>query len=165
MLNILQQMVKTIEMAGIQVLKFHTKDIDYFKIALSSNDVMAAVDAFAHIYETIREVVVRNGLKATFAVKPTFSGASNAHNGSHVHLSLNTEPNVSAFLAYNHTASCVPRVAAVEGDRSGLDSKHDMTLDQEIALESLDPRTRTIEPRQINSRLMVSTSAVANKTA
>jgi glutamine synthetase len=98
-LEILQQMVEAIEMAGIQVYKFHTEGIDHFEIALSPKGVMAAVDALAHTHETIRAVAVRNGLKATFAVRPTFLGASNAHNGSHVHLSLNPGPDVSAFLA------------------------------------------------------------------
>lgn len=99
MLDILQQMVEAIEMAGIQVYKFHTEGIDHFEIALSPNGVIAAVDALAHTHETIQAIAVRNELKATFAVRPTFSGASNAHNGSHVHLSLNPGPDASAFLA------------------------------------------------------------------
>ena len=67
--------------------------------------------------------------------------------------------------SYNDTAPCVPRAAAVGSGRSGVNSKHGMTVDQEIALASLDPRTRTIEPRKSDQRLGVSTSAVANESS
>lgn len=66
---------------------------------------------------------------------------------------------------YNDTAPCVPRAAAVGSGRSGVNSKHGMTVDQEIALASLDPRTRNLEPRKSNQRLGVSTSAVANESS
>ena len=66
---------------------------------------------------------------------------------------------------YNDTAPCVTRAAAVGRGRSGVNSKHGMTVDQEIALASLDPRTRTIGPRQSDQRLGVSTSAVANESS
>ena len=66
---------------------------------------------------------------------------------------------------YNDTAPCVPRAAAVGSGRSGHNSKHSMAVDQEIALASLDPRNRTIEPRQSNQRLGVSTSAFANESS
>jgi len=81
------------------VYKFYTEGIDHFEIALSPKGVMAAVDTLAYTHETIRAVVVCNGLKATFAVRPTFSGVLNDYNGSYVHLSLNPGPDVSAFLA------------------------------------------------------------------
>lgn len=59
----------------------------------------------------------------------------------------------------------MPNSAAMESGKSRYSRKQDLALDQEIALASLDPRCREMNPREGNQRLGVSTTAVADESS
>lgn len=99
LLNVLEEMVEAIEDAGIPVQNFHTEGVNHFEIAFDPKTPMAGIDALMHAHETIRTIAVQHGLKATFAVQPTLTGALNARNGSHVHISLSSPTEGDGFLA------------------------------------------------------------------
>ncbi|KAG8161314.1 hypothetical protein KVR01_009578 [Diaporthe batatas] len=99
-LDLLEEIVEAVEMAGINVYNYHTEGVGHFEIALSPLSPVASVDALMCLHETIRALALRRGLKATLAPRPTLDAAQNgSQNGCHVHISLNPPRRPESFLA------------------------------------------------------------------
>lgn len=99
-LDLIEEVVEAVEMAGIDVHNFHTEGVEHFEISLSPLSPVASVDALMCLHETIRALSLRRGLKATLAPRPTLNAAhTGSQNGCHVHVSLNPPRSPDSFLA------------------------------------------------------------------
>ncbi|KAH8761173.1 hypothetical protein F5883DRAFT_647359 [Diaporthe sp. PMI_573] len=101
-LDLIEEVVEAVEMAGIDVHNYHTKGVGHFEIALFPLSPVESVDALVCLHETIRALPVslRRGLKATLAPRPTSNAAQNgSQNGCHVQISLNPPKSPESFLA------------------------------------------------------------------
>ncbi|EQL28330.1 hypothetical protein BDFG_08943 [Blastomyces dermatitidis ATCC 26199] len=95
-LVIMEEIVASLELSGIEIYHFHTETINQFEVALSPLAPIQAIDALMMTQETIRTICIRHGLQATMTPRPVFNGP---RNGCHVHLSINPAPNAPCFLA------------------------------------------------------------------
>lgn len=100
LLEAMEEVVESLDRAGIAVYHFHTEIADQLEIALAPLPPIEAVDALMLAQETVRTVFVRRGLRATMAPKPLV-GVAGPQNGCHMHLSLsNAAPEAAnAFIA------------------------------------------------------------------
>ena len=95
-LQLMEEIVDAVELAGMHVHKFHTEGVEHFEIALAPMTPMKAVDSLMNLHETIRTIAIRHGLKATLTPRPTLNGN---RSGCHVHISIDRASDADSFLA------------------------------------------------------------------
>ncbi|KAI1819346.1 protein fluG [Xylaria intraflava] len=97
-LDIMEEIVTSLSISGIDIHHFHVELRDQYEIALSALPPMKAIDSLVMAMETIRTVCLRHGLKASMAPKPVLHGPLS---GCHVHLSISqlSDALASSFLA------------------------------------------------------------------
>jgi len=96
-LPILEEIVESIQDAGIEVRQFHTEGSPgFFEISTEPLPPVQSADALVYCHEAIRNICRKHGLRGTVFPKP-FEKFSRV--GSHYHLSMSPVDKHESFLA------------------------------------------------------------------
>ena len=108
-LAVLEDSVRVLELANIQVWTFHSELVPgLFEISTEPMNPLRAADALVYIHEAIKTTAVKHGLHATMHPKP-FDKTHGV--GQHMHISLSSDEKDDSFLA--GVLSSEPAISAI----------------------------------------------------
>ena len=85
-LDVLENIVNALTMAGIAVYHFHTEDAPLLEVTLEPLPPLQAVDALVHAQETVRHIAARHGLCGSFTPRP--QSTQGPFGQCHMHISI-----------------------------------------------------------------------------